>query len=154
MNNISKSSSDSSSSNSEKIPFNTINKEDIENSINSNEYLEDIKPKTIAIKTVQVKDIPNSTKTTIPKLDHDNQSIPNIKTEWNADDISLVSSDDQLSDSTHCLLKNKVIKYAYVCVVCDERFSSKCLLTMHQVHHIKSDRSSYGLFMAALARSA
>ncbi|XP_050522489.1 uncharacterized protein LOC126895064 [Daktulosphaira vitifoliae] len=44
--------------------------------------------------------------------------------------------------------------YQYFCVICDERFSSKCLLTVHQVQHIKSDRSSYGVFMAALARSA
>lgn len=117
-----------------------------------------MKPKTIVTKTVKVQDIPNSTKSSIPKVEHDNRLMSSIKTEWNADDI-LVSSDDQSSNSAHCNSKskhkeNKVVKYAYVCVICDERFSSKCLLTMHQVQHIKSDRSSYGVFMAALARTA
>lgn len=113
------------------------------------------KPKTIDSMTFQVQDIPDSTKTNIPNLPQNNQSKPTIKMEWNADDISQVSSDDQSSISTHCLSKyqykeNKELKYQYVCVVCDERFVSKCLLTMHQVQHIKSDRSSYKFFIASL----
>lgn len=127
--------------------------------MSSDESVEDIKPKSTDGKTVQVQDIPDNTKIIIPNLPHDNQSMSTIKTEWNVDDTSQVSSDDQSSNSTHCHPKynpkeNKNVRLPYVCVICDERFSSKCLLTMHQVHHIKSDRSSYGVFMAALARTA
>lgn len=107
-------------------------------------------------KTVQ--DIPDSTNTNIPNLPHDNQLISTIKTEWNINNISQVTSDVLSISSAHCISKyrqkeNKADKYQYVCVICDERFSNKCSLTMHQVQHIKSDRSSYVVFMAALAHT-
>lgn len=116
------------------------------------------KPKTIDRMTFQVQDIPDSTKTNIPNLPHDNQSKPTIKMEWNADNISQVSSNNQPSISPNCLSKyqykeNKELKYQYFCVICDERFVSKCLLTMHQVQHIKSDRSSYKFFIASLPQT-
>lgn len=156
MNNISKSVSDSGSMSSEK-PVKT-KKEALENCVSSDESVEETKPKPFNNITV-VKDIPSSTKTITPKLPHDNQSTITIKTEWKADDISQVTSDNQSTSSAQSLQKyepkeNKDVNYKYVCVICDKRFSSKCLLTMHQVQHIKSDRSSYGVFMAALARTA
>lgn len=115
--------------------------------------MESIKQKINTTNIIKIQDIPNSTKSSIPKIEHDSQFMSSIKTECNADDISLVSSDDQSSNSAHCISKfkhkeNKAEKY--ICVICDKQFSSKCLLTMHQVQHIKSDRSSYGVFMAAL----
>lgn len=157
--NVSKSLSDSGSTNSEKIG--KIKKEVIENLVSNDKGIEEIKPKTIDSKTVQVQNIPDSTKTIISNLPHDNQttSTLTIKTEWNADDISQASSDDQSSNSAHCLSKfgekeSKTVKFQYVCVICDEHFGNKCLLTMHQVQHIKSDRSSYGVFMASLTHTA
>lgn len=159
--NVSKSPSDSGSTNSEKMVKTTFKKETIETLVSNDEGAEEVKSKIMGSETVQ--DIPNSTKTIISNLPHDNQTTLTIKTEWNADDISQASSDDQSSNSTNCLSKYrekaeekeiKAVKFQYVCVICDEHFMSKCLLTMHQVQHIKSDRSSYGVFMAALARSA
>lgn len=137
-----------------------IKKEVAENCVSSDESVEETKLELIDCKTVQIQDIPNSTNTSdILNLPKDNPLITTIKTEWSADDTSQVSSDDQSSSSSHCLPKyqekhNKAVTYQYFCVICDEQFQSKCLLTMHQVQHIKSDRSSYGVFMAALARTA
>ncbi|VVC43024.1 Hypothetical protein CINCED_3A011210 [Cinara cedri] len=157
---ISKSSlSDSGSSNSEKPAKTTIKKEAIENCVSSDDSVDERKQKTKDGKTVQITNIPNSSTTNIPDLPHEDPAVSTIKAEWNADDMSQGSSDDQSSSSVNCLSdyslqENKTVKYQYVCVICDEQFSSKCLLTMHQVQHIKTDRSSYGVFMAALARSA
>lgn len=159
--NVSKSPSDPSSTSSEKMV--KTKKEALENFVSNDEGVEEVKSKLMDSKIVQVQDIPNSTNTIISNLPHDNQTTLTIKTEWNADDISQGSSDDQSSNSAHGLPKygekaeereNKAVKFQYVCVICDEHFRSKCLLTMHQVQHIKSDRSSYGVFMAALARTA
>lgn len=160
--NISKSSSssDSGSSHSDKTVKTAIKKEFPDNSVSSDDSVDEKKEKTKDGKTVKTQDIPNSSSTIIPnQLPHDNSAMSTIKTEWNADDASQGSSDDQSSSSVNCLSKytlkeNKAVKYQYVCVICDEQFSSKCLLTMHQVQHIKTDRSSYGVFMAALARSS
>jgi len=146
------------SSNSEKTtPVKTTKKEVLNNCISGNESTEETK----TIHSVH-QNIPDSTKPDdIPNLPHDDRPSPTIvKTEWNADELSQASSDDQSSSSTHYhstkyqYKENGSSKYQCTCVICDERFSSKCLLTMHQVQHIKSDRSSYGVFMAALARSA
>lgn len=111
--------------------------------------------------TTQIHVTPKSTNTNIPIIPQDNQSLPTIKTELIADDVSLTFLDDQLSSSIFGLSndrfnKNNTIKFnQYVCVICDEQFSRKSLLTLHQVQHIKSDRSCYRVFMAALtARSA
>jgi len=158
-----KSPSDSSacSSNSEKTtPIKTTKKEEVlDNRISGNESAEETK----TVHPVH-QNIPDSTKPDdIPNLPHDDRPPPPppiVKTEWNADELSQASSDDQSSSSTHShstkyqYKENGSTKYQCACVICDERFSSKCLLTMHQVQHIKSDRSSYGVFMAALARSA
>jgi len=154
---VSKSSSDSGSINSEKSTVKTLKKEAVENYISSDESVEESKTKPNGCNTV--KDIPSSTKTIIPKSSHDNQTTLTIKTEWNADDLSQVSSDDHSSNSANCPpkyspKKDKALKYQYVCVICDAQFMSKCSLTMHQVQHIKSDRSSYSVFMAALTQSA
>lgn len=146
---------DSSLSSSEKSNSpKKIKTEAPEISVSSNESVKEVKPETFACKTVQ--DIPVSTNTKVPNVPHANQLNTTIKMEWKASDVSQVLSDDQSPNSTHCLSKRKLIENMsqYVCVVCDERFSNKCLLTMHQVQHIKSDRSCYGLFMAALARTA
>jgi len=162
-NNMLKSPSDSSmcSSNSAKtVPIKRIKKEALNTCISDDETTEETK--TVAKSTIlPVQNIPpDSTKTDIPNPPHDNRlPLPTVKAEWNADDLSQASSDDQSSSSTHCHPKyrykeNKSLKYQYFCVICDERFLSKCLLTMHQVQHIKSDRSSYRVFMAELARSA
>lgn len=148
------------SSNSAKtMPVKRIKKEALENCISGDESAEETK--TVENTTIlPVQSIPDSTKTDIPNPSHDNRlPLPTVKAEWNADDLSQVSSDDQSSSSTHCHPKygykeNRSLKYQYFCVICDERFLSKCLLTMHQVQHIKSDRSSYSVFMAELARSA
>ncbi|XP_022177319.1 uncharacterized protein LOC111038502 [Myzus persicae] len=154
---VSKSSSDSGSINSEKSTVKTLKKEATENYISSDESVEESKAKPNGCNTV--KDIPSSTKTIIPKTSHDNQTTLTIKTEWNADDLSQASSDDHSSSSANCPpkyspKKDKALKYQYVCVICDAQFMSKCSLTMHQVQHIKSDRSSYSVFMAALTQSA
>jgi len=147
--------------NSEKtIPVKTPKKETLNNCVSSDESIEEMK--MINSKTIHPvhQDIPDSTKIDIPNPSHNKQSpLPIVKIEWNADDLSQASSDDQSSSSINCHSKyrdkeNKSLRYQYVCVICDERFVSKCLLTMHQVQHIKSDRSSYRVFMAALARSA
>lgn len=156
---VSKSSSDSSSLNSEKAVVKTSKKEAVENCISSDESIEESKTKPIGCDTVQVQDIPSSTKTIIPNSPPKNQTTLTIKTEWNADDLSQVSSDDLSSSSANCppkysAQKDKALKYQYVCVICDAQFMSKCSLTMHQVQHIKSDRSSYSVFMAALTQSA
>lgn len=160
--NISKSSSDSGSSNSERAVLSkNVKKEAVENCVSQDANFEKMtkSPKPL-YKTVKVHDIPNSTKTEIPSLPPDNQTLPSIKTEMIADDISKISSADNQSNSALSFSKDihketNAAKYQYMCVVCDERFTSKCLLTMHQVQHIKSDRSCYGVFMAALAtRSA
>lgn len=154
------SSSDSGSSNSEKSAKTTIKKEAPENCVSSDDSIDETRQKLKDGKTVKIHDIPNSSTTVIPnRLPPDNPVTSTVKSEWTADDISLPSSDDQSSNSAHCLTnytqkENLAVKYQYVCVICDEQFTSKCLLTMHQVQHIKSDRSSYGVFMAALARSA
>lgn len=156
----SKSSSDSGSINSEKSTVKTLKKKEvIENYISSDESIEESKTKPNDYVAVEVKDIPSSTKTTIPKSPHDNQTTLTIKTEWNANDLSQASSDDHSSRSAHCPPKyspknDKALNYQYVCVICDAQFLSKCSLTMHQVQHIKSDRSSYSVFMAALTQSA
>jgi len=122
----------------------------------SDESVAEVKSETFACKTVQ--DIPVSTNTNVPNIPHANQLNTTIKMEWKASDVSRVSLENQSLNSSDCLSKYKPkenkTQYQYVCVICDERFSSKCLLTMHQVQHIKSDRSCYGVFMAALARSA
>jgi len=157
---VSKSSSDSGSVNSEKATAKTLKKKEvIDNYISSDESVEDLKTKPNGSDSVEVQDIPSSSKTTIPKSPHDNQTTLTIKTEWKADDLSQVSSDDHSSRSAHCPpkyspKKDKALKYQYVCVICDAQFLSKCSLTMHQVQHIKSDRSSYSVFMAALTQSA
>jgi len=159
---VSKSSSDSGSINSEKATVKTLKKEAVEIYISSDESVEESKTKPNGCDTIEVQDIPSSTKTIIPNSPHDNQTTLTVKTEWNADDSSLVSSDDLSSSSTNCPTcpqkysppKNKALKYQYVCVICDAQFMSKCSLTMHQVQHIKSDRSSYSVFMAALTQSA
>lgn len=116
--------------------------------------VEEAKPNTIYRKTVQ-RHIPYSTNDETSSLPQDNQPTLPIKQEWNADDIS---SDDQYSSSGHSDIKyepkeNKS-SAKYVCVICDDRFSNKCSLTLHQVQHIKENRSTYGLFAAALARTA
>ncbi|XP_060869866.1 uncharacterized protein LOC132944507 [Metopolophium dirhodum] len=155
----SKSSSDSGSINSEKATVKTLKKEAVEIDISSDESVEESKTKPNGCDTIEVQDIPSSSKIIIPNSPHDNQTTLTVKTEWNADDLSLVSSDDHSSSSAHCPPKysppkNKALKYQYVCVICDAQFMSKCSLTMHQVQHIKSDRSSYSVFMAALTQSA
>lgn len=158
--NNSKSSSDSSSSTPDKTIIKTIKKEALENGVSeSDESIEEIKLKSTDSTPVKVENIPDSTKTNVPNSSQDNQPVPTLKTEWNGDNASQISSDDQSSSSAQCLPKystkeHKSARLKYVCVICDERFSNKCLLTIHQVQHIKSDRSSYGVFMAALARSA
>jgi len=160
---VSKSSSDSGSLSSEKINVKTLKKEAAENLISSDESVEESKTKSkskpVGYNTVQVQDIPSSTKTVIPNSSHDNQATLTIKTEWKTNDLSQNNSDGHLSSSTHSLPKytpqnNEPLKYQYVCVICDAQFLSKCSLTMHQVQHIKSDRSSYSVFMAALTQSA
>jgi hypothetical protein len=153
VNNISKSVSDSGSTSSDKTV--KTKKETLENCISSDESVEEMKPKLFN-NNIVVKDIPSSTKTITPNLPQDNQTLT-IKTEWNGD-ISSVSSDNQSTSSAQSLQnyesrENMDLNYQYVCVICDKRFISKCLLTMHQIQHIKSDRSSYGVFMAALART-
>ncbi|XP_015368539.1 PREDICTED: uncharacterized protein LOC107165007 [Diuraphis noxia] len=156
----SKSSSDSGSINSDKSTVKILKKKEvIENYISSDESVEESKTKPNGYNAVEVKDIPRSTKSTIPKSPHNNQTTLTIKTEWNANDLSQVSSDDNSSKSAHCPpkyspKKDQALKYQYVCVICDAQFLSKCSLTMHQVQHIKSDRSSYSVFMAALTQSA
>lgn len=157
--NNSKSSSDSSSSNSEKTVKMT-KKDRLENCISSDESVVETKSELIDNVIAKFEDIPDSTNINVPNLPQGNQSTTTtIKMEWNASDVFQGSSDDQSSSSVHCEPKykpkeHKSDKYQYICVICDEKFSSKCLLTMHQVQHIKSDRSSYGVFMAALARTA
>lgn len=155
----SKSSSDSSSINSEKASVKAFKKEAVEIYISSDESGEEPKPKQNGCNIIEVQDIPSSTKTIIPNSLHENQTMLTVNTEWNADDLSQVSSDDHSSSSAHCPpnyspQKNTSLKYEYVCVICDAQFMSKCSLTMHQVQHIKSDRSSYSVFMAALTQSA
>lgn len=152
MNTISKSVSDSGSMSSDKTA--KTKKEALENCISSDESLEEMKLKSFSNNTV--KDIPCSSKTITPNVPHDNQTLT-IKTEWEGD-ISPVSSDNQLTSSAQSFQnyepkENVDLNYQYVCVICDKRFINKCLLTIHQVQHIKSDRSSYGVFMAALART-
>lgn len=133
---------------------------------------EDSKPNTSCREIVQ--DIPNSTNDETSYIPQDNQSTSTIEEEWNANDISQVSPDYQCSNVKyepkyeHSDIKyepkyeHSDIKYEpkenksgkYVCVICDERFSNKCSLTLHQVQHIKANRNTYGVFVAALARTA
>jgi len=163
---VSKSSSDSGLLSSEKLIVKAIKKETVENVISGDGSVGELKtkskpklkPKPIGCNTVQVQDIPSSTNTIIPNSPQDNQATLTIKTEWKTSDSSQISSDDQSSSSAHSLPKyspqnNEALKYQYVCVICDAQFLSKCSLTMHQVQHIKSDRSSYNVFMAALTQS-
>lgn len=155
MNNISKSATVPVSISAEKTA--KIKEEASVKCVGSDESVEETKPKSFN-NNIVTKNIPNSTKTTIQNPPHGNQSTLTIKTEWKADGVSQVSSGNQSTSTAQChqnyeSKENKDMIYKYVCVICDKRFMSKCLLTIHQVQHIKSDRSSYGVFMAALART-
>lgn len=152
---VDKSSSDSGSVNSKKATVKTLKKEVVEIYISRDENVEDPNPKPNGRNTIKVQHIPNSTNTIILKSPNNNQMMLTVRTERNTNDLSYVSSDNHPSSSSHISSKYsqkkyKTLKYQYSCVMCDAKFMNKCSLTIHQVQHIKSDRSSCSVFMAEL----